>query len=74
MTRQAELRQFRDLNVALIGYGYAGKTLHAPLINSVPNLNLVAVCTSHPEKVLADYPSVKVHRSLDEVLSQSQID
>ena len=74
MTRQAELRQFRDLNVALIGYGYAGKTLHAPLINSVSNLNLVAVCSSHPEEVLADYPSVKVHRSLDELLSQSQID
>jgi predicted dehydrogenase len=62
------------LNVALVGYGYAGKTLHAPLINSIPNLNLVAVCSSNPEKVLADYPSVKVRVSLDELLTQSQID
>jgi scyllo-inositol 2-dehydrogenase (NADP+) len=62
------------LNVALVGYGYAGKTLHAPLINSVPNLNLVAVCSSNPEKVLADYPSVKVSHSLEELLTQSQID
>jgi predicted dehydrogenase len=62
------------LNVALVGYGYAGKTLHAPLINSIPNLNLIAVCSSNPEKVLADFPSVKVRVSLDEALTQSQID
>lgn len=62
------------LNVALVGYGYAGKTLHAPLINIVPNLNLVAVCSSQPEKVLADYPSVKVSHSLDELFTHSQLD
>jgi predicted dehydrogenase len=64
----------KTLNAALVGYGYAGKTLHAPLIDSIPNLNLVAVCSSNPEKVLADYPSVKVRVSLDELLTQSQID
>jgi predicted dehydrogenase len=62
------------LNVALIGYGYAGKTFHAPLINSVPGLHLVAVCSSNAEKVLADYPSIKVCSTPDELFSQSHID
>lgn len=28
------------INIALIGYGFVGKTFHAPLIRSVPGLNL----------------------------------
>jgi predicted dehydrogenase len=62
------------LNVALIGYGYAGKTFHAPLINSVTGLHLSAVCSSNAEKVAADYPSVKVFASTDELFAQAQID
>jgi scyllo-inositol 2-dehydrogenase (NADP+) len=62
------------LNVALLGYGYAGKTLHAPLIASVPGLNLVAVCSSNAEKVLADWPSVQVSNSADELFTQTNID
>lgn len=27
------------INIALIGYGFVGKTFHAPLIRSVPGLN-----------------------------------
>jgi predicted dehydrogenase len=62
------------LNVALVGYGYAGKTFHAPLINSVTGLQLAAVCSSHAEKVWADYPSIKVNTSPDEIFTQAQID
>jgi len=62
------------LKVALIGYGYAGKTFHAPLVNSVPGLELVAVCSGNSAKVLADYPSLLVRTSLEEILTQDQID
>ena len=61
------------LNVALVGYGYAGKTFHAPLISGVPGLNLAAICSSHAETVAADYPSVKVSGSLDELLGDTAI-
>nr|VXZ85379.1 putative oxidoreductase [Klebsiella pneumoniae] len=27
------------INIALIGYGFVGKSFHAPLIRSVPGLN-----------------------------------
>lgn len=46
--------------VGLIGYGFAGKTFHAPLIGAVPGLSLVAVCSRDRAKVLADLPQVEV--------------
>ncbi|WFE71417.1 oxidoreductase [Halomonas sp. M1] len=42
------------INVGLVGYGYASKTFHAPLIQATEGLDLVAVSTSHAAKVLAD--------------------
>ena len=49
-----------NIRVALIGYGYAGKTFHAPLIQSVPGLQLVGVGSSRPDRVLADLRGVTV--------------
>lgn len=48
------------LNVALVGYGYVGKTFHAPLIAHTPGLHLHTVVSSDPQKVLADFPQVRV--------------
>lgn len=62
------------LKVTLLGYGYAGRTLHAPLIASVPGLELVAVCSGDAAKVLADFPGIKVSRSLDDLLSSTPVD
>jgi predicted dehydrogenase len=46
--------------VALIGYGYAGKTFHAPLIRSVSGLELGTVVSRDAAKVHADLPQVQV--------------
>lgn len=48
------------VRVGLIGYGYSGKTFHAPLIMAVPGLLLSAVASSDPEKVHADMPGMAV--------------
>jgi predicted dehydrogenase len=48
------------LRVGLIGFGYAGRTIHAPLIASVPGLELVAVASSRREQVAAAWPGVRV--------------
>lgn len=48
------------LRVALVGYGYAGKTFHAPLIRSVPGLVLDTVASHDAGKVHADLPDVEV--------------
>lgn len=38
------------LRVALIGYGYAGRALHAPLLRAVPGLELAVIGSSRPEE------------------------
>ncbi len=46
--------------VALIGYGYAAQTFHAPLIQAVPRLSLVLIASSRPERVRAELPGIAV--------------
>jgi predicted dehydrogenase len=48
------------IRVALIGYGFSGKTFHAPLIRAVPGLELVVVGSSDAAKVHADLPGITV--------------
>jgi predicted dehydrogenase len=48
------------LRVGLIGYGYAGKTFHAPLIGATPGLQLAAVVSRDAAKVTADLPDMRV--------------
>ena len=49
-----------NIRVGLIGYGYASKTFHAPLIVGTPGLELAAVSSSDEAKVKADWPTVAV--------------
>ena len=49
-----------DIGVALVGYGYAGKTIHAPLIRAAKGLHLRTVVSSRPDDVHADLPDVIV--------------
>jgi predicted dehydrogenase len=48
------------VRVGLVGYGYAGKTFHAPLIGAVPGLQLAVVGSSRRDAVQAAYPGVAV--------------
>jgi predicted dehydrogenase len=50
----------KTIRVGLIGYGYAGKTFHAPLVRSVAGLQLTIVGSSKRDTVLADLPGVVV--------------
>ncbi|MGO1001944.1 oxidoreductase [Lysobacter sp. CA196] len=47
-------------HVALIGYGFAGQTFHAPLIAATPGLRLSLVGSRNAGKVQADHPEVEV--------------
>ena len=48
------------IRVGLIGYGYSGRTFHAPLIRAVPGLNLRLISSRDPARVAADLPGVAV--------------
>ncbi|KAK0331511.1 hypothetical protein LTR94_028627, partial [Friedmanniomyces endolithicus] len=47
------------IGVAILGYGLAGQTFHAPLVQAVEGLKLIAVVSSRPEAVKADLPEVE---------------
>ncbi|MEL0253298.1 MAG: Gfo/Idh/MocA family oxidoreductase, partial [Novosphingobium sp.] len=61
-------------NVALVGYGFAGKTFHAPLIMAEPALNLAAVVSRDPAKVHADLPGIQVEADIVAVLADPSIE
>ena len=66
------------LRVALLGYGYAGKTFHAPLLRAQKTWQLVVVGSSQPSTVhadlggevtvLADYHAAARHDDVDVVV------
>ena len=62
------------LQVALVGYGFAGRTFHAPLISSTPGLRLHTVVSRDAATVHADHPDVDVCTSLDDALRNPAID
>lgn len=61
------------LRTALLGYGLAGSTFHAPIINAVPGLSVTAVVTRSPERAAAAVsalPGVRVLDSADRVFAE----
>ncbi|WP_318594180.1 oxidoreductase [Enterobacter kobei] len=63
-----------NIGVGLIGYGYASKTFHAPLIAGTPGMMLAAVSSSDATKVHADWPSVPVVSEPKHLLNDPNID
>jgi predicted dehydrogenase len=62
------------LRVGLIGYGYASKTFHAPLIAGVPGMALAAASSSNAAKVHADWPGLPVESDPLALIGRSDID
>ncbi|WP_343645094.1 oxidoreductase [Enterobacter sp.] len=62
------------INVALIGYGFVGKTFHAPLIGSVDGLTLAVVSSRDEEKVKRDLPDVLVVATPEEAIVHPDVD
>ncbi|AOX20380.1 oxidoreductase [Kozakia baliensis] len=54
------MNEHAPFRVALIGYGFAAKTFHAPLISAERRLKLTHVASRDARKVHADFPGVKV--------------
>ena len=64
-----------SIRVGIVGYGYAGEVLHAPLIEAVPELELVAVSTSRAKRQeLARGRGLRVHASSDELIASDDLD
>jgi predicted dehydrogenase len=61
------------LNVALVGFGAAGKTFHAPLVAADPGLVLHTIVSSRPDEVRAVWPDVRVVPDCGTVLADPAI-
>lgn len=60
------------LRVAIVGYGTSGQVFHGPLLRDEPSISVVAVVTSHPERVAKAkqaHPDAHVFASVDELLN-----
>ncbi|XTZ36657.1 oxidoreductase [Salmonella enterica] len=62
------------IRVGLIGYGYASKTFHAPLIAGTAGMELTAISSSDETKVKADWPAVPVVSEPKHLFNNPQID
>ncbi|MCA0988943.1 oxidoreductase [Guptibacillus algicola] len=62
------------INTAIVGFGFSGATFHAPVMKSVKNLHITTVVSSNPEKVLSALPEVDVRPSIEDVISNNDIE
>ena len=63
-----------SLNVAVVGYGYAGRVIHAPLISAVDGLRLHGVVSGQGELVRSRWPEARVYPDLSAALADPAID
>lgn len=64
----------KPLRVGLVGYGYAGKTFHVPLIRSIQGLSLYAVASSAADRVRGELGDVKLYRDAETMIHNAGID
>lgn len=63
-----------SIGVALLGYGFAGRTFHAPLIRATPGLELRAVISSDAAKVGTDLPGVAVLPKAEQACARDDVE
>ncbi|WP_017916050.1 oxidoreductase [Xanthomonas sacchari] len=63
-----------DFNLALLGFGYVGRTFHAPLIAHTPGLHLHTVVSRQAEAVNAVWPQARVVAEAAQAFADPQID
>jgi scyllo-inositol 2-dehydrogenase (NADP+) len=61
------------LRVGLIGFGMAGQAFHAPVIRGVEGMELAYILERHGTRAQEKYPTVRVARTLDELLSDKTV-
>jgi scyllo-inositol 2-dehydrogenase (NADP+) len=59
------------MNIALVGFGLAGKTFHAPLIESTLGLNLQVIISSQKSILNEMYPTVTTSTNFEDALADS---
>jgi scyllo-inositol 2-dehydrogenase (NADP+) len=61
------------VSVGLVGFGYSGRTFHAPLISSTPGLSLDAIVQRHGAEASIAYPQAQIFHSAEAMLAAAKI-
>jgi scyllo-inositol 2-dehydrogenase (NADP+) len=61
------------IDVGLVGFGFAGRVFHAPIISAVSGLRLRAILQRSGDDAARLYPEARLVRSMDELLSVDEI-
>jgi scyllo-inositol 2-dehydrogenase (NADP+) len=61
------------IDLALVGFGLAGRVFHAPIISAVPGLRLRAILQRRGNDAATLYPRAEIVRSMDELLAIEEI-
>jgi scyllo-inositol 2-dehydrogenase (NADP+) len=64
----------KTINTALCSYGFSGKIFHAPFINLHPGFKLLGSWERTKKLIQKDYPDVISYPSLEDLLTDAQID
>lgn len=62
------------LRVGIVGFGLAGQTFHAPLVQATERMQLAAIVSSQTAAIAGRYPAAKALSSLDALLADPSID
>jgi predicted dehydrogenase len=65
-----------SVRVAIVGYGLAGREIHAPLLAATPGLGVVAIVTANPQRqaaARADFPDAVVLSRAEEVWTRRDL-
>src|SRR5882672_7462051 len=61
------------IDVGLVGFGFAGRVFHAPIISAVSGLRLRAILQRGDSDAATCYPGVAVVKSMDELMAIDEI-
>jgi predicted dehydrogenase len=61
------------IGVGLVGYGFAGRVFHAPIISAVAGLELRAILQRSGHEAALCYPKAQIVKSMDELLAINEI-
>jgi len=62
------------VRVGLIGYGFAARTFHAPLIDALAEVTLAAIATSRADAVAAERPGLRLSADGRDLLDDASLD
>src|SRR5258708_2699732 len=61
------------IDIGLVGFGFAGRIFHAPIISAVPGLRLRAILQRSDDDAGTLYPDAQVVKSMDQLLDIGEI-